>query len=211
VVNVSYAGRRFESLTPERQTPVDTAILQQQQTLHMKQRITLMVNQYEIHDSDANGAPGNVIAFAQQKRMALKEQVTLYTDSSKQTVLAGFKARQVMDLGATYDITDSSGASIGTFQKDFAKSLVQSTWHFEQPGLGTITGQERSLPVALLRRFVLSWLPYHFDFVRNGQVAFSVNRKFSLRDKYVITISDPELDRRAVIAMAVALDALQAR
>ncbi|MCP2325318.1 uncharacterized protein YxjI [Hamadaea flava] len=190
---------------------MDTATLQRQQTLHMKQRITLMVNQYEIHDSDASGNPGTLIAFAQQKRMALKEQVTLYTDSTKQAVVAGFKARQVIDLGATYDITDSAGTPIGTFRKDFAKSLLQSTYHFEQPGLGTITGTERSLPIALLRRFVASWLPYHFDFVRNGQVAFSVNRKFSLRDKYLITINDPELDRRAVIAMAVALDALQAR
>jgi uncharacterized protein YxjI len=47
--------------------------------------------------------------------------------------------------------------------------------------------------------------------VRDGQVVFSVNRKFSLRDKYLITINDPQVDRRAVIAVAVALDALQAR
>ncbi|NUT37567.1 MAG: hypothetical protein HOV79_31370 [Hamadaea sp.] len=177
----------------------------------MKQRITLMVNQYEIHDSDATGAPGTLVAFAQQKRMALKEQVTLYADSTKQEVVAGFKARQVIDLGATYDITDASGAAVATFRKDFAKSLLNTTYHFEQPGLGTITGSERSLPIALLRRFVFNFLPYHFDFVRDGQVAFSVNRKFSFRDKYLITINDPEVDRRAVIAMAVALDALQAR
>jgi uncharacterized protein YxjI len=190
---------------------VDIATLQRQQTLHMKQRITLMVNQYEVHDSDANGAPNALVAFAQQKRMALKEQVTLYTDSSKQVVLAAFKARQIIDLGATYDITDGSGATLGTFRKDFAKSLLSSTYHFEQPGLGTITGSERSLAIALVRRFVFSSLPYHFDFVRDGQVAFSVNRKFSLRDKYLITINDPQVDRRAVIAVAVALDALQAR
>jgi uncharacterized protein YxjI len=190
---------------------VDIATLQQQQTLHMKQRIALMVNQYEVHDSDANGEPGALVAFAQQKRMALKEQVTLYTDSSKQAVLAAFKARQVIDLGATYDITDGSGATLGTFRKDFAKSLLSSTYHFEQPGLGTITGRERSLPMALVRRFVFSGLPYHFDFARDGQVVFSVNRKFSLRDKYLITINDPQVDRRAVMAVAVALDALQAR
>ncbi|UWZ40127.1 hypothetical protein Drose_00780 [Dactylosporangium roseum] len=170
-----------------------------------------MVNQYEVFASDSSGTPGDLVAFAQQKRMALKEQVTLYTDSTKSQVVAGFKARQVIDLGATYDVTDSSGSAIGTFRKDFAKSLIQSTWHLEQPSVGAITGKERSLAVALLRRFALSFLPYHFDFVRNGAVAFSVNKKFSLRDRYVITINDPELDRRLVIAMAVALDALQAR
>jgi uncharacterized protein YxjI len=190
---------------------MDAPTMQRQQTLHLKQRITLMVNQYEVHSADADGKPADLIAFAQQKRMALKEQVTLYADSSKSQVVAGFKARQVIDLGATYDVTDESGTAIGTFRKDFAKSLLQSTWHLEQPGVGVITGKERSLPVALLRRFVLSFLPYHFDFVRNGAVAFSVNKKLALRDRYVITINDPELDRRLVIAMAVALDALQGR
>lgn len=190
---------------------MDTPTLQRQQTLHLKQRITMMVNQYEVLASDSSGNPGDLVAFAQQKRMALKEQVTLYADSSKSQIVAGFKARQMIDLGATYDVTDASGATIGSFRKDFAKSLLQSTWHLEQPSVGVITGKERNLAVALLRRFLFSFLPYHFDFVRQGVPAFSVNKKFALRDRYVITINDPSLDRRLVIAMAVALDALQAR
>lgn len=108
-------------------------------------------------------------------------------------------------------MTDGSGAVIGSFRKDFAKSLLQSTWHLEAPGHATITGQENNLAIALLRRFVFSALPYHFDFTVNGRMVFSVNRKFSLRDKYIIKISDQSIDRRLVIAMAVALDALQTR
>src|SRR5262245_66185907 len=134
-----------------------------------------MVNRYEVRPADESGKPGELVAFAQQKRMALKEQVTLYTDDSKTTVLAGFKARSVIDLGATYDVTDAAGQPIGLFRKDFAKSLLRSTWHLEQPGLGTVTGQERSMAVALLRRFAdLTFWPYHFDFTRNGAPAFSV-------------------------------------
>jgi len=127
-------------------------------------------------------------------------------------VVAAFKARSVIDLGATYDVTDEMGNPIGFFKKDFAASLLRSTWHLDQPGLGATTGQERSMAVALLRRFAdLTFWPYHFDFTRNGQPAFSVTKKFGLRDKYVVTINDPQLDRRLVIAMSVALDALQAR
>lgn len=191
---------------------MDIATLQAQQTLLVKQRITLMVNRYEVHTADASGAPAQLVAFAEQKRMALKEQVTLYTDESRSSVLAGFKARKVLDLGATYDITDGSGASIGLFRKDFAKSLLRSTWHLEQPSWGTATGQERNLLVALLRRFAdLTFWPYHFDFTRNGTPAFDITKKWGLRDRYVVTIQDPQIDRRLVIAMAVALDALQAR
>jgi uncharacterized protein YxjI len=45
----------------------------------------------------------------------------------------------------------------------------------------------------------------------NGQPAFSVVKKWGLRDRYVVEIPNPQLDRRLVIAMAVGLDALQGR
>jgi uncharacterized protein YxjI len=189
------------------------AELQAQRQLHIRQRVRLMVNQYEVHAVAPDGSEGPLLAFAQQKRMAFREQVTIYTDDSKHQPLLGFKARQVLDVRATYDVTDAVGNSIGSFRKDFAQSLLRSTWHLEQHGLGVATGQERNLAVALLRRFVdsLSWLPYHFDFVMSGQPAFSVIKKWGLRDRYVVDIHNDQLDRRLVIAMAVALDALQAR
>jgi uncharacterized protein YxjI len=191
---------------------LEIAALQAQQTLFIKQKITLMVNRYEVWAADPSGNPTSLVAFAQQKRMAMKEQVTLYADESKSSVLAAFKARNVIDLGGTYDVTDASGSAIGTFRKDFAQSLLRSTWHVEQPGLSTYTGQERNLVVALLRRFTdISFLPYHFDFTASGVTAFSVEKKWGITDKYVVTINDRQIDRRLVIAMAVGLDALQGR
>ncbi|MFV2019246.1 hypothetical protein [Micromonospora sp. LOL_023] len=192
---------------------MDQQYLQAQQQLHVRQRIRLMVNQYEVCAVGPDGSVGQLLAFAQQKRLAFREQVTIYADDQRQQPLLGFKARQIIDLGATYDITDAAGAPIGLFRKDFARSLLRSTWHVEQPGLGTATGAERNQVVAILRRFtdLLSWLPYHFDFVLGDQPAFSVVRKWGLRDSYLVDIHNPHLDRRVVIAMAVALDALQSR
>jgi len=179
----------------------------------VRQRLRLMVNQYEVLAVAPDGSEGELLAFAQQKRMAFKEQVTLYTDDSKREPVLGFKARSVMDLGATYDVTDAGGSPIGLFRKDFKRSLLRSTWVVEQPGLGVATGQERNIVVAVGRRFVewLSWLPYHFDFTFDGRPGFSVVKQWGVRDKYVVEITEPGLDRRLVIAMAVALDALQSR
>ena len=191
---------------------MDISTLQAQQTLFVKQKLTLMVNRYEVWTADAAGNPTTLVAFAQQKRMAIKEQVTIYTDESKATVLAGFKARKVLDLGGAYDVTDAAGNAIGVFRKDFAASLLRSTWHVDAPGTATATGQERSMLVALLRRFSdISFLPYHFDFTRGGAPVFSVEKKWGITDRYVVSIPDPALDRRLIIAMAVALDALQSR
>jgi uncharacterized protein YxjI len=190
---------------------IDT--LQNQSQLIVRQRLRLMVNQYEVHAVHPDGSEAGLLAFAQQKRMAFKEQVTLYSDDTKTTPVLGFKARQVMDLGATYDVTDANGTPIGLFRKNFAESLLRSTWHLEQPGYAEMIGRETNLAVAILRRFVesLSWLPYHFEFVIGDRPAFSVVKKWGLTDRYVVTIHDPRLDRRLVTAMAVALDALQAR
>lgn len=195
------------------ETFVDVQHVQAAQKLLVRQRLRLMVNQYEVHTAAPDGAEGELVAFAQQKRMAFKEQVTLYADDTKRQPVLSFKARQLMDLAATYDIADQAGQPIGLFRKDFKKSLLRTTWIVEQPGHCVATGQERSPLVAILRRFVdsLSWLPYHFDFTSEGRPVFSVVKKWGLRDRYEVTIEDPRFDRRLVIAMAVGLDALQSR
>lgn len=199
---------------------MDYERFQSQGRLLIRQRLRLMVNKYEVFTETPDGGEGELVAFAQQKRMAIKEQVTVYADTEKEHVLFGFKARKAIDLASTYDVTDPNGQPIGNFRKDFKASLLSSTWHLEQPQLGVTTGSERNKTVAILRRvwnFIpyidnipFAW-PYHFDFTANGQVTFSVEKKFGLRDRYVVDIKDPRLDRRLVIAQAVALDALQSR
>ncbi|HEU5405342.1 MAG TPA: hypothetical protein VFU52_04605, partial [Gaiellaceae bacterium] len=57
-------------------------------------------------------------------------------------------------------------------------------------------------------------IPYNFDILVDGAVVGTMNRKFQLRDRYVLDLTaDPEkaLDRRLVIALAVGLDTLQNR
>ncbi|WP_307795975.1 hypothetical protein [Amycolatopsis sp. 195334CR] len=190
-----------------------------QATLHMHQKVTFAVNRYQIF-ADQGGEPGQLIAFVEQKRLKFKEEVTIYTDSTKSTVLARFKARKVIDLGSGYDVTDAAGRSIGLFRKDFGKSLVNSTWHLDPPGGPTVTGRERNGGIAVLRRLwnvlpIIENIPfpfrYHFDFAADGRQVFSVDKKTWLRDHYRIDIEDAAIDQRLVIAQAVAVDALQAR
>jgi len=188
----------------------------------LRQKITLMVNRYELRALAADGTEGPLIALAQQKRMAFKEQVTFYADEDRTEPVFGFKARQRMDLAATYDVTDAQGASIGEFRKDFGKSLLRSTWHLSTPDGLTAIGQERSQGVAIARRVIdmIGEIPiplrFHFDFTTPaGEIVLSSERQRSIRDRYELTIpalpDGRRLDWRVGAAMAVALDALQAR
>jgi len=194
--------------------------LQHAERFAMTQKITLMVNRYEIHAVDGGGGPSGLLAVAQQKRMAFKEQVTFFADESRSTPVFSFKARQRVDLGATYDVLDAGGNPIGSFRKKFGKSLLRSTWHLDAPGVQAV-GTERSAGVAIARRAwdvlpVVNNLPspflFHFDFVDPaGQVVMSSQRRRALRDRYDVTVPGARLDGRVAAAMAVALDALQSR
>ena len=180
--------------------------------LLVKQKLTMMVNRYEISEADASGNPTRPLALAEQKRLAFKEQVTFFSDASRSRPVFGFKARRKLDLNAGYDITDEGGAQIGFFRKDFGASLLRSTFHVEGPGY-TGTGRERSQLVGLLRRFTeVDFLPIHFDFVSaEGRPMISVERKMSIGDRYRVSVPDQRVDFRVAAAVAVGLDALMAR
>ncbi len=178
----------------------------------VKQKLTMMVNRYEVNETNPDGSVGRLMAVAQQKRMALKEQVTFFADEGRTQPVFSFAARQVMDLGAGYDVRDAAGRPLGMFRKDFGQSLLRSTFHLSGPGLEA-TGRERNQVVALLRRFVDFPFAFHFDFVdqATGQPVMSSERQMTLRDRYQVTVQDPRLDFRLAAAMAVGLDALLAR
>ena len=191
----------------------------------LRQHLTLMVNRYEIRPVDSSGAEGPVLAVAQQKRMAFKEQVTFYADEARTQPVFSFKARSRLDLGATYDVLDAEGRSIGWFRKDFGKSLLRSSWHLGTADGLEAFGTERNPNIALLRRAwellpVVNDLPspflFHFDFTTpDGTLVLSSERRRSLRDRYdvhvPVTSNGWQLDWRVGLAMAVALDALQSR
>ncbi|KAA0097622.1 hypothetical protein CIW49_17365 [Mycolicibacterium sp. P1-18] len=188
-------------------------------TLH--QQITLWVNRYTVQGHHVDGATGTVVAYAEQKRMTMRKQVTFYADDARTDVLFGYAAREGLQHGGAYDVTDADGLPIGEFRKDVGRSLLRSTWNLSSGQGLTAVGQERSRGVALARRFldlvgVVDPLRYHFDFVTDdGQIVLTSEREPTLRDVYEITIpvlSDGrQLDWRVGVAMAVALDALQKR
>ena len=191
---------------------MDLASLQGATAFRVQQRFTAMVNRYDVSIARADWSAGEPVAFVQQKRMALREQVTLYTDESRTAELCSFRARQVLDIGAGYDVRAHDGSVIGSFRKDFGRSLLVSTFHLEQAGAPPATGSERNIVVALLRRVSDIPLAVHFDFsTAEGEPVMSSERQWGLRDAYRIQVHAPWLDRRLALSMAVGLDALLAR
>jgi hypothetical protein len=124
-------------------------------------------------------------------------------------------------------VTLPDGTKVGEIQKLFGKSLLRSTYVVYGPdGEEVARTHERSVPVAIFRRVigwipfigeVADWLPipYDFEFFRGDQkIGTHRRRRWQWRDVYDLdftTDSERALDRRMVLAIAVGMDALQAR
>ena len=187
----------------------------------VRQRITVMVNRYEVIGMSPDGSEGPLLAFAEQKRMKLKEEVVFYADTAKSRPVFRFKARQRLDVAAEHDVFDEYGTPLGYFRKQFGVSLLRSTWDLSTPTLNAV-GRERRQSIAILRR-VWDFIPYrgdvwvpfvfHFDFVdtATGAPVMTTERQKAIRDRYTVTVPDSRLDFRVAASMAVALDALQSR
>jgi uncharacterized protein YxjI len=193
----------------------------------LRQRIKLVINQYEFFlpatPATPDGVVGERICFVEQKRLTFKEDIRFYVDESKTRELLRIKARQRFDPRATYDVTDDAGAKIGEIQKVFGKSLLRSTYRLnDAAGAELVLVTEKNLAVALVRRAVefLPYvdflpIPYHFVFLRGDTLLGAQTRHlWKIRDAYTIDMTpdaERSVDRRLVLAVAVGLDALQAR
>ena len=188
------------------------------------QLVRPMINLYRVTPLAAGETPaGGPVAYVRQKRMAIKEDIRFYADENESQEVFRIKARSMFDIGgARYGVTAADGASIGVLEHSFRKSLFRSTWKVtDAEGGEVVTAQERSLPMAIARRVVDfvpygEWLPipYNFDLLMDGRVIGHMNRKFQLRDRYVLDLSgdhERTLDRRLGIALAIGLDTLQNR
>jgi uncharacterized protein YxjI len=192
----------------------------------LKQRFKWVINQYEFSVPDPAG-DGQPFCFVEQKRFKFKEDIRFFSDESKQDELLKILARQRFDPRARYDVTLPDGSKVGEIQKIFGRSLLRSEFAiFDADGEEVARARERSLPVALFRRvvgfipfveIVADWLPIAYDFeFRRGDQVIGVHRRrrWKWRDTYDLDLTaDTEraLDRRLVLAIAVGMDALQAR
>ena len=78
----------------------------------VKQKFAMTTNRYEVMAANPDGALGQLMAVAQQKRLAFKEEVTFYSDESKsRPVFASRRAARSTSTPATTSPTSTASSS----------------------------------------------------------------------------------------------------
>jgi hypothetical protein len=190
----------------------------QRYVLEMRQKFTVLQNRYDLVGIDPAGAE-TALAYAEQKRLSLKEKVTFWSGREKSTVAFTIAARNILEVLGVYDVCGPAGELLATIRKDPKASLLRSTYRVELPSGGLVTGHERGQVKAVLRRVVsfgtdFPWpFPIHFDFTDlNGRrPVLAIERQMRLRDVYRVPVADGTLDWRVAAALAVSVDAFMNR
>jgi hypothetical protein len=188
------------------------------------QLIRPVANLYRVTPLALGETPaGPPIAYVRQKKLKIKEDIRFYADEGETQELFRIKARSLLDIGGSrYDVFEGEERN-GLLWHKFGESLIRTTWHVGGPDEQEIAlARERSAAAAVGRRLVdfvpyvgeYIPIPYNFEILIDGQVVGGMNRKFKLRDQYVLDLSgdrEKKLDRRLAVALAVGLDTLQNR
>lgn len=162
-------------------------------------------------------APDGSLAFySQQKAFKLKEDIRVFADESMSRELLVIRARNIIDLGATYDVLDAaSGAPVGSLRRRALKSILKDEWLLLDPQgreIGVI--KEDNAALAILRRTILGWMcPQTYDGSIGGRPVCHFHRNFNpFVSKVTLDFrvdATGLLDRRLGIAAAILLLAIE--
>jgi len=158
---------------------------------------------------------GNIVAYSKQKRFKLKEDIVLYTDESCAQPLLQIKARSMIDVWSTYDVTDpNTGEHIGSLKRQGLKSIIKDSWKLLDVE-GNQYGELIEDSNALLRRLIplggLIPAKYHFEIPGNNGI--TLHQQFNpFIKKSLITIPQGHpMDRRMIAAIALLNSAIEGR
>ncbi|MFG0305211.1 MAG: hypothetical protein ACF8Q5_03235 [Phycisphaerales bacterium JB040] len=164
---------------------------------------------------------GQVVAYCKQKAFRLREDIRLYTDESLATPLVVLRTQQVIDFGATYDVTLPGGERLGSFRrKGMKSSFLRDEWLvFDEDGAPLATLTERGSFTPIVRRYIEALAPFFpqsYDLVHSASGAriASIRQHFNwfvYRLGVTVHSEDARLDDLMLLSAAALIAAIEGR
>lgn len=129
----------------------------------------------EFHIRDSSD---NIVGFAKQKAFKLKEDITVYSDESREKAIMTIQARQILDFSAAYDVIDSDDKKVGALKRKGLKSILKDEWIIMDTNdneIGKI--KEDNALLATVRRFLSNLIPQDYGVYQEGNEHEFVNIK----------------------------------
>lgn len=185
--------------------PISAEVFQQDYFV-VRQKILSFAPKFTFYDQ-----AGSVLAFLRKKVFSWKDDIRVFTDPTQSFELLRIRGRQIIDFGASFDVTDSiTGEKAGVLRRRGWKSLLRAEWDIldcRETEIGKI--REDSALLAAVRRLLGHLIPQGYTFEYQGRHAGTAQRtwNFLVPTMRIDFSSDPArlLDRRLVVAAVVLL------
>src|SRR5688500_10922841 len=190
-------------------------VFQQSQYMVRRKIFKLLGGAFHFYDLQQQ----QVFAYSKMKAFKLKEDIRLYTGEDMSTELLTIKARQMIDIGATYDVVDPRQGKVGALRRKGLKSLVRDEWLIldaHDREIGMI--QEDSTGLAIIRRlvdFASMFLPQKYVVTVQGMQVATFQQNFNpFVFKLVVDLSGDRggmFDRRLALASSILMAAIEGK
>jgi len=108
-------------------------VARQMQGLEWPLKLTFKVLAFA-SQATVSDAQGKVVCFTKQKLFKFREHVEIFTDKSKETLLAEIKTKKILDWSARYHFTDAQGGDIGSVGRRGWRSMWRAHYEVFNPG-----------------------------------------------------------------------------
>jgi len=160
----------------------------------------------------------NVLFYSEQKAFKLKEDFRIYSDEQKSQELLVIKTPKILDINATYDVTDgTTGEQVGSLKRKGLKSVVKDEWLLlsrDGRQIGRLT--ETSVIGAIISRIIdIVPIPQSYSLLSDTEEELvKIKQAFNpFVFKYTMTFvsPDPPIDRRLIMAAGILLLGIEGR
>lgn len=162
---------------------------------------------------------GRLVCFSQAKAFKLKEDIAFFEDEAKTKPLFRVKARNVIDIAATYDMIANDGQVFGSLRrKGLMSAFAQDHW-FILDAAGNTVGEimEDSALLGVIRRFVdyaAYFLPQKYTVRFGDQPVATIQQRrnpFTVKYDYAIDSGVFGSYRQLFLAISALLAIIEAR
>lgn len=177
--------------------------------LSCRRKVFAFAPTFEIFDQQ--GAP---LVFCQEKIFKIKDDIRIFSDSTKSVELLRIQQRNIIDWAGVFDVLDSqTGQKLGGFRRKGWRSMFRDEWEMMDANDVPI-GKILETGSAFLRR-IFKFLPYTFAFEIGPTTVGTFVQQFSFfRYQATMNISawqHQPYDRRLAFAAALLLMAVEAK
>lgn len=142
-----------------------------------------------------------------------KRHISCYRDGSRQEKLLEVRQDQKLSvITPTFTVVDAQGEVLARVNKNLLTEIFRKQWVVRDPqGAVILVAKEDSILRALARRLLTNLVLLNFVLCRgeSDEVIGEFNKKWSLRDRYVLDLTRDRLrrlDRRIAVAVGILLD-----